>query len=364
MPTLNELLQIKTADDVLAILLQKLQARGFPLTALQSGTDYRTILESEAASIAEAWSLIPSIAAAGSIETSEGTWLDYVNFDRYRLERNRSTFERRRVRLTCETGFGPYTIADFQLWTQQNIFGGARAQSQTGGTLADGDTLDLEFKFEFAGKQLAAALDTLLTPLPGVSITVVQEAMLEQGVDQESDEAYRERGRLRWPALSTIGAPADIFRAWAREADPSVTKVRILDQHPRGQGTVDVVLSGEGGISAGAVSAADAFIRARMLQTTDLLVYAATPKAVTLTGTVTVKSGFVSSAQTQGAANLVRLQTLAPIGGSNGNAYRSAFIEALFVANVLDVNLTTPSTNVALPPQRFSRSPTTSRMTR
>jgi hypothetical protein len=347
-PTLSELLTIKSADDVLAILITKLQARGFPLSAWQPGTDFRTILESESSAIAEAWALVPNIAAAGSLETAVDSFLDAVNFDRYRLTRNPATFERRRVRLTCAAGFGPYTIATYQMWVQQNVVGGKRAQSQVGGTLPDGGTLDLEFKFEFAGAQLAAALDTLLTPLPGVTITTAQEALLEKGVNREADEPYRDRGRLRWPSLSNIGAPADTFRAWARAADPSITKVRVLDQNPRGQGTVDVVLWGEGGISAGAVTAADAYIRTRMIQTTSLLVYAATPKNITLTGTVRVKPGFLTSTQSQGASNLVALQAAAAIGGSSGVAYKSAFMDALFTPNVVDVDLTAPAGNTAL----------------
>lgn len=50
-----------------------------------------------------------------------------------------------------------------------------------------------------------------------------------------------ERYRLQWAANN--GCTKYAYKAWALSV-PGVSSVEILDQHPRGQGTVDVVVRG------------------------------------------------------------------------------------------------------------------------
>lgn len=66
-----------------------------------------------------------------------------------------------------------------------------------------------------------------------------------EGADGEKDEPLRLRYQLAWKALS--GCTKYAYEAWAREVT-GVIDVKILDQHPRGQGTVDVLVVGSAGI--------------------------------------------------------------------------------------------------------------------
>jgi len=342
-PTLDQLLQPRSSDQILSSLIAILQTKGFAATDWEPGSVQRTILEALSAGLADLEALRLEITKGGYLELASGPWLDLVAENMYGLNRKPAGFCRQTVRLTAQAGFGPYTIQPGQLWASTPS--GLRFNNTQGGTLAQGGTLDLEFKAESPGAAYNVAPGTITvfnTPLPGVNIGNL--AIAAAGVDEETDDNLRLRCRLRWASLGT-GATADAYRYWALSADPSITKVRVLDQHPRGQGTVDVIVWGEGGLGAGAVVAADAYIQQRKPLTSDVQVYAATPTNIAVTATITLRAGFLAATQAEVTARLSDLQRSLPIGGM---LYRSALIEALFGAYVINVNLTAPAADVAL----------------
>jgi phage-related baseplate assembly protein len=188
----------------------------------------------------------------------------------------------------------------------------------------------------------------MFTPLPGISVSNTE--ILEAAIDKESDAAYRARCRLRWGELG-FGATRAAYESWALSSTPSITKVRVLDNNPRGQGTVDVVVWGEGGLGSGAVAAADAYIQQRKPVTANVQVYAATQVNIAITATIRLKAGFLTQVQAEVASRLAAFQQSLPIGAI---VYRSALVEALFVANVLDVALTAPPADQTLTPTQVA----------
>lgn len=153
------------------------------------------------------------------------------------------------------------------------------------------------------------------------------------GVDAESDAALRIRAALRW-AERGGGATADAYKSWALSASASVDQVRVLDQHPRGQGTVDVVLWGSGGIGSDVVTAVNAYVQFRRPLTADVQVYSATPRTLTFTLELYAPGADATRVQADVLTNLAALQQAALIGSV---FYRSEIIEAaMTVAGVLD----------------------------
>jgi len=342
-PDLQQLLQPRASDQILSSLIAILQTKGFAATDWEPGSVQRTILEALAVGLADLEALRLEITKGGYLELATGDWLDLVAQNMYGITRNPATFARHTVRLTAQAGFGPYTIQPGQLWA--STASGLRFNNTQGGTLAQGGTLDIEFVAESPGAAYNVAPGTITvlnTPLPGVSIANL--SIVAAGVDRETDDDLRLRCRLRWASLGT-GATADAYRFWAFSADPTITKVRVLDQNPRGQGTVDVIVWGEGGLGAGAVAAANTYIQQRKPLTADVQVYAATPTNITVTATITLRAGFLAATQAEVTARLSDLQRSLPIGGT---LYRSALIEALFGAYVINVNLTAPSSDTTL----------------
>lgn len=86
----------------------------------------------------------------------------------------------------------------------------------------------------------------IATTIPGVDGVENRAAsLLIEGADRELDDPLRQRYALAWQQLN--GCTKHAYEAWARSV-VGVVSAKILDQHPRGQGTVDVVLKGTAGV--------------------------------------------------------------------------------------------------------------------
>ncbi|UZX14993.1 baseplate J/gp47 family protein [Thermus sp. PS18] len=119
-----------------------------------------------------------------------------------------------------------------------------------------------------------------VTVVPGLERLEVVE-VLEAGQDEETDEELRARLLLAWPALGR-GSTYHAYMSWALEV-PEVRKVRVLDQHPRGQGTVDVVIAPARGLpTPELVARVQALVDERRPLTVDARARGPTPKALNL----------------------------------------------------------------------------------
>lgn len=346
MPTLDELLTPPSRDQIRQRLIEALRDMGFPLNDFNPGAVGRHVaVEAPALGLEDLWRMVAAIARGGYLSTASGPWLDLLAEEFYNLKRKPAAFACGVVRLSAAPGFGPYEIGPGDLWV--GTADGKRYSAITGGTLPQGGSLELMVRAESPGAAYNVpdeAITVLHTPLPGVSVVNPAGWLVEAGADEETDEALRLRCRLRWASLGT-GATADAYRFWALSAHPSITKVRVLDQHPRGQGTVDVVIWGEGGLGEEAVNAANAYIQERRPLTADVLVYAATPKTIPVVARITVRAGYLSAVQADVTEKLAALQRGLPIGGT---VYRSALIDALFGSHVVNVQLTAPAEDITL----------------
>lgn len=85
----------------------------------------------------------------------------------------------------------------------------------------------------------------IVTTIDGID-TVENRAdwLSSEGTDAELDPPLFERYTLAWQKLN--GCTKHAYRAWALEVT-GVVAAKVIDQHPRGQGTVDVVLKGSAG---------------------------------------------------------------------------------------------------------------------
>ena len=343
---LRELLQPVSRDEVLEQLLERLRARGWEVDDWHSGGVARTLLELYAELVADWSRLVPKIAEGGYLETAQGPWLDLVASSQYGLTREPGVFAKGIVRLTCQSGFGPYTVEAGRMWLATST--GLRYLATTGGVLPSGGTLDVEVQAEAVGSRYNVSpgtITTMITPLPGVTATNPPGWLLRAGADPEPDERLRRRCAARWAELG-YGATRAAYEYWALAAHPSVTRVRVLDQHPRGQGTVDVVIYGTGGLGPDVVSAVDAYIQERRPVTADVLVYSATPRLVTVRAEVYVEARYRADAEVRAASNLQRYEQELGIGAP---VYRAALIEQLMEpAGVQNVDLQAPAADVVL----------------
>ena len=142
----------------------------------------------------------------------------------------------------------------------------------------------------------AGQICEIVTVIPGVDGVENREGWLTaEGVDAELDDPLRERYALAWMALS--GCTKYAYLAWARSVT-GVVSAKIMDQHPRGQGTVDVVIMGSAGVPTDGLIAA---VHTKIYGTgnnddlypinDDVLVKGPTPVNVTITAELEISSG-------------------------------------------------------------------------
>lgn len=345
---LSNLLTPLTRDEWRDALLTFLGRQGLPVTDWHSGGVELTNVYMMAQALTDLDArAIPAIAASGFIDLAQGQWLDYLAYSQYDELRKPSVFAVIPVVLTAQAGRGPYELrpGDIRAATDS----GLKWQSVDGGVIPAGGSLTINMRAESPGAAYnipAGALTRLLTPYPGVTMTN-PGTFTQAGVDAEPDEVFRNRLKLKWASIG-YGASSDAYRYWALTARAAVTQVRVLDQHPRGQGTVDVIIWGQGGLSPDDVAYVAAVIDAKRSNTANVLTYSATPRVVNITGTAYTTAATLGSAPAAALANITQLQGKTDIGGV---VYHSAIVEALMLPpGVRNVELTNPVTDLQLGP--------------
>lgn len=117
----------------------------------------------------------------------------------------------------------------------------------------------------------------LVTPVEGISgVTNAADWLIEEGADEESAASLQRRYELAWRAQAGVTRAA--YEAAALSV-AGVVDVYVADRHPRGEGTVDVVVQGTAGIpTANLLADVRAALDAAIVINHDLLVKA--PEAV------------------------------------------------------------------------------------
>lgn len=86
----------------------------------------------------------------------------------------------------------------------------------------------------------------LVTPVDGViGVSNAADWITEEGAAEESNAAMQRRYALSWEALG--GVISAKYKSVALGV-PGVVDVAIADQHPRGEGTIDIIVKGSAGL--------------------------------------------------------------------------------------------------------------------
>ena len=130
----------------------------------------------------------------------------------------------------------------------------------------------------------------LATPVEGISgVTNTADGLLEEGADAENDASLQRRYVLTWQ--SKAGVTRAAYEAAALSV-PGVVDVYVADQHPRGEGTVDVVVMGTAGMpTEKLLTDVRAALDAAIVINHDLLVRAPEPVNVTVRAVLELLSG-------------------------------------------------------------------------
>jgi hypothetical protein len=333
-----------------------LNVPGLGVTSWQSGGALRTLLEIDAAALADFSATQLLVAASGFLQawlnpTAMGlsapppdAWLDLLGQNFYGLTRTAATVTQGLATLTAATGAGPYTIGAGTMWIADAA--GHRYSNLTGGTLALSGTLQLTWVAESAGAAYNAANGAITNIVAGTlaGVTVANPDpgsgswITSSGADAELSSAYATRCQNRWPALAASGtSPAAQFQLWALSAEAAAghgtTIARVLViADPSVAGQVDVYLASASGAAAGgAVTDANTYIQARVGLVNSAVVAAATNSAKTIGGQVNyfASKTTLSAVQAAVAANLSAYINGLPISDGTVKVYWTEIVAAI-----------------------------------
>lgn len=351
----DELTTPPTEDEQLTELLELATLAGFPATAWQDGSVPRSLLEIEKTVLVKLATLIASIGKGGLLDDAAGDWLDLLADSLFDEARVAAVKTQGLATLSCSALAGPYMITAQQLVATNAA--GVRFRNTNGGTLASGGTLQLTFEAETAGAAGnigSGQLTIMLTPLAGVTLAnpVVPPGstwITQAGADEESDDELRERCRAKWATLGT-GSTVDSYVFWAREADPSIRRVKVLSHSNAGtptDGYVTLYVAAENDtVDGDAVTAAQDYIDARHPLCTTVVVIAASVVTIPVTCTLRIRAEDKPAAVPLIMAYLNELSASLDIGDT---VYRSAIIEQLMRPDgMINAVLDAPAADVAL----------------
>ncbi len=333
----------------------------FPTTAWQPGSAPLTLLDVDAQELADLSTLISLVAMGGYVTNqpgvtgASGPWLDLAGQALYGLTRNPSIATVGIVTLTDAGGAGPFNIAAGQIWVASTASLSTayplRYLCTTGGTLPKNGTLVISVAAEKPGAAYnvgAAAITTMLTSLPGVTVTNASNWITTNGTDPESDLAYSTHCMGRWPSIG-VGATAATYDYWARTASAEVTRTKVVADGVTG-GQVDIWVAGTAGpVSGGALTAVQNYVAARLPVGSTQNTVNATGLAIAIGGTVNIASAYLTAAQAQIATNLSALILATGIGAILYlSAVSAAIGKVTGVRNITGLTINTVAADLSL----------------
>lgn len=247
----EDLLPIKTFTELMEATTERLKTLAFRITNLRPGGVFYTLLEMGHQALADLYTLLKQITPQLYLDTATGQWLDFkaAEYGVYRKPALKTTGS---VVFTRENSEGNLLVpAGTEVSTRVDFSGNRLKFIITEQTAIPEGELEgfVPVEAEFAGAMYnvgTGMITELLTHIGGITQVRNDDGWItREGTDEESDESLRERGKAAWNNLSAGGTRA-AYETWAEEIN-GVVVVWIDDQHPRGQGSVDVYITSTAG---------------------------------------------------------------------------------------------------------------------
>lgn len=234
-------------SEVLEWGIDTLKAFGFQTTGWQAGRIQLSLLETFSTLFSDASEVVSTLAKAGTNETAEGVALILYSKSRFDNDIIAAVKTAGPMVLT-NAGTSGHTIQVGQL-VAKDTTGTRLFVNTTGGSLAAGGTLTLQWEAQKAGSNYNVGnntVTTLTTPIAGVSISNPDSGsgvwFTTVGADQELDRTLRVRNSTKISTLALEWVEARyIFEALGLGA----RKVLIDAANPRGPGSVDVYVASD-----------------------------------------------------------------------------------------------------------------------
>jgi uncharacterized phage protein gp47/JayE len=304
-PNWTAMLPFRSPDELVSQVATHLQSAGSRITNWNRGGVARRLTEALVQPIADLYVAMLKVLPHGWPQHATGSWLD-AHAVAMGTERRRAQAARGHVVFARADGVSGNVAIPAHARVATAV--GADGRRVVFRPLADSvlpsgaPSVSLECACELpgsAGNVGAGTLIELLTPIAGVgSVSNAADWITQEGADEESDPQLQGRLAELWTALG-FGSNRAAHAAWAL-AVPGVASVWVDDDHPRGQGTVDIYITGPSGSPSPALLAAvNAAVQAKRNVTSDVAVLGpvAVPVAVSVRVVLAPGKGVLEEAQ-------------------------------------------------------------------
>lgn len=367
--TLAQLLRVPTVAEARAFVIDVIAAAGFKSAASwQEGSRSRTLgIEVPVALYTDVNANIANITRGLFNDTAERDWLTLFSKSHYDNDRKEAVRARGPAILTASNVAPPYTIAVDYLVASDAL--GRTFRNKTGGTLAPGGTLQLEWEAVLAGSAANGVapntLTRLQTTLAGVTINNPGSGgqwLTRLGADEEIDPALRARNTTKW-ATRALHAPEDAYRNWALEAAVEVTRAEVDSQNPEGPGSLRIYIAGaQGAVTPEIAQIVVDYINGdgpdgivRRAVGAEVFCSSAASLVVPVTATIYQAAAYASSARGNVETNLALFEQTHPVGGRKldpsepGKLLRAALYgEIMRVPGVMNADIQAPSGDIVM----------------
>lgn len=249
--TLDTILPVPDLEELKDEKVAELKAAGFVVTNFQPGGIFYTLLMVILRVRIEFVLLLRTVLCQMFLTHATGTWLDLKLAD---FSKTRKAAQKAQgvVKVSRNKTGEAVRIGKGQVFkTEKDINGAELRFYVTETTVLQKGSLSVEVPVE-AEKEGAAynvpegQITKSLVYLPGIdTITNEEDWITQEGSDVEDDESARIRGLRSWSELAQRSIEDTFVNA--AEAVPGVLYAQADCQHPRGQGTVDVIVTGTAG---------------------------------------------------------------------------------------------------------------------
>ena len=249
--TLDTVLPVPSLEQLREAKVEELKNEGFIITNFHSGGVFHTMLMIALRIKIEVMELLRLVLNNMFVSHATGIWLDLKMAD-YSKKRKRAQKARGFVTVTRLDMEGEaIKIAKGQVFKTALDINGEELRffSLEPAVLQKGTrSVDVLVEAEIEGTRYnvpQGQITTSLTYIGGVEINNGRDWITREGSDTEDDESLRQRGLRSWSELAQR-AIEDSFINTA-ESVPGVLFAQADCNHPRGQGTVDVIVTGTAG---------------------------------------------------------------------------------------------------------------------
>lgn len=294
---LDQLIPVPELEELKDETVAELEEAGFVITNFHSGGVWYTLLMIALRIKIELLQLSRTILNNMFVSHAKGTWLDLKAAD-YSKVRKAAQKTQGYVTITravgAEDGDAVKISKGHIFKTIKDINGEElRFFALEAATLQKGAaSVDVLVEAETAGSGYnvpQGQISRTLTYLGEVEISNGQDWITQEGSDTEEDDSLRTRCLRAWSELAMVPL-ADTYINVC-EAISGVLYTTVNDQHPRGQGTVDVIITSEAGAASDDLLALCAAACEKIREPdTDVLVKSAEVVTRNISLTVTVPS--------------------------------------------------------------------------